>query len=99
MFIVLIDYTAPVEEVDYLLADHAKWLDRHFGAGEFLAAGRRAPHSGCVIVTRPMPQVKLEAVLAANPIVQRRLAQFRIIEFNATRTAPELRLVNEALVV
>ncbi|WP_306992502.1 YciI family protein [Amycolatopsis thermophila] len=99
MFIVLIDYTAPVEEVDYYLADHAKWLDRHFQSGEFLAAGRRAPHSGCVIVTRPMAQVHLEAVIAANPIVQRHLAQFRIIEFSATRTAPELRLVNEALAV
>ncbi|WP_191249131.1 YciI family protein [Amycolatopsis deserti] len=99
MYIVLIDYTAPVEEVDYYLADHAKWLDRHFKSGEFLAAGRRTPHSGCVIVTRPMPQVKLEAVLASDPIVERRLAQFRIIEFGATRTAPELRLLNEALAV
>ena len=95
----MIEYAAPVEEVDYYLADHAQWLDRHFRAGEFLAAGRLTPHSGCVIVTRPMPQVKLEAILAGNPIIDRHLGRFRIIEFSATRTAPELRLVNEALAV
>lgn len=95
----LIDYTAPVEEVDYHLADHAKWLDRHFRSGEFLAAGRRTPHSGCVVITRPMPRVKLEAVLATDPFLLNHLARHEILEFAATRTAAELRLVNEALAV
>ena len=99
MYIVLIDYTAPVEEVDYYLADHAKWLDRHFRSGEFLTAGRRTPHSGCVIITRPMPRVKLEAILASDPFRLRRLARHEVVEFGATRTAPELRQVNEALAV
>jgi uncharacterized protein YciI len=97
MFIVLQTYKAPIEEVDYLLPDHAKWLDKHFQAGEFLAAGRQISRAGAVIITRPMPRVKLDAILCMDPFCLQHLATYEVIEFSATRTAPNLHLLNELL--
>ena len=97
MYVVLLTYTAPLEEVDYMLPDHAKWLEKHFQAGEFLASGRRNPRIGGVIIARPMPRGKLDAILASDPFAVAHLAAYEVIEFSATRTAPEVRLVNEAV--
>jgi uncharacterized protein YciI len=97
MYVVLLNYVAPLEEVDYMLPDHAKWLEKHFQAGEFLTAGRRNPRTGGVIITRPMLRGKLDAILATDPFAMHHLATYDVIEFSATRTAPEMRLVNEAI--
>ena|SRR5437764_8960406 len=97
MFVVHLTYVAPLEEVDLVLPDHAKWLEKHFATGEFLVAGRRNPRVGGVIITRPMPRGKLDAILCTDPFKINHLASYEVVEFSATRTAPELRLVNEAL--
>jgi len=43
MFIVLLRYTRPLEEVDALLAQHVEWLRAGHAAGHFLAWGRKVP--------------------------------------------------------
>jgi uncharacterized protein YciI len=97
MYIVMLAYTAPREEIDYLLPDHIEWLTRHYDAGHFLCSGRQPSHSGRVIITRPMPRGKLEALLATDPLDVARMVRHQVVEFEATRTAPELARVNEAL--
>lgn len=97
MFVVLLTYTAPIEEVDLALPDHVEWLDRQYERGLFLASGARKPRVGGVIITRPMSQGKLDAILASDPFAVRHLAKYEVIEFSPTKTAPELRLINEAV--
>jgi uncharacterized protein YciI len=97
MFIVRLAYKAPIEEIDYLLPDHIQWLTRHYDAGLFLCSGRERPQAGRVILTRPMPRAKLEALLATDPLDQARLVRHEVIEFEATRTCPDLLRVNEPL--
>ena len=98
MYIALLNHTAPIEEIDYLLADHMEWLVKHFRQGHFLAAGKAASRSDGVILVRPMLRGKLDAVLASDPFVVKHMSKYEVIEFSASRTAPELRLINEALV-
>lgn len=98
MFVVLCTYTAPIEEIDLSLPDHAEWLARHFDAGDFLLSGRREPRVGFVILARPMPKGRLDAMLAGDPLARRHLVHYEVIEFCATRTARELNWMNEALV-
>ena len=76
---------------------HADWLNRQYEAGYFLASGRRKPRTGGVIIARPMSRLKLDAILATDPFAMGKLARYEVIEFQATRTAPELSGVNEAL--
>lgn len=97
MYVVLLNYTAPLAEIDYVLPDHNEWLARQFDQGLFLAAGRRNPRVGSVLLARPMSRGKLDALLATNPLLVHHLAHTEVIEFPATRTAPELRQLNEAV--
>lgn len=97
MYIVLLTYTAPIQEVDYALPDHADWLGRQFELGRFLAAGKRNPPIGRVIITKPMSRGKLDAILATDPFCIKHLARYEVIEFAATRTTTEMLLLNEAM--
>ncbi len=97
MYVVLLEYTAPLDEVDYALPDHVEWLKKQYEAGHFLASGRQVPRVGGVIIARPMPRGKLDALLATDPFAVRKLAKCQVVEFQATRTAPELARVNEAV--
>nr|WP_042190020.1 YciI family protein [Kibdelosporangium sp. MJ126-NF4]CEL19046.1 hypothetical protein [Kibdelosporangium sp. MJ126-NF4]CTQ95152.1 hypothetical protein [Kibdelosporangium sp. MJ126-NF4] len=97
MYIVMLAYKAPIEEIDYLLPDHMEWLSKHYESGYFLCSGRQPTRAGRVIITRPMPRAKLEALLASDPLDMARMVRHEVVEFEATRTAPELARVNEAL--
>jgi uncharacterized protein YciI len=97
MYIVSIAYTAPVSEVDYLLPDHVDWLNRHYAAGHFIASGGKPANDGRVILTRPMRRERLEVLLATDPLKMNGLVRHEIVEFKATRTAPGLLRINEAL--
>ena len=90
MYVVLLNYVAPLEEVDVVLPEHSAWLAEQYEAGYFLASGRRRPRVGTVILARAMPRGKLDAILASDPFVGRRLVRHEVIEFQATRTAPPL---------
>lgn len=97
MYVVLSTYTAPIEEIDFVLPDHAEWLTKHYEAGDFLMSGRREPRVGGVIIARQMLRGKLDAILATDPFAFRHLVHYEVIEFNATRTARVLNSINEAL--
>jgi uncharacterized protein YciI len=96
MYVVVLTYVAPLEEVDQVLPEHAKWLQEHFDAGEFVAAGPRSPRTGGVIIARRLERAELDAVLAADPFAVHQVATYEVIEFGATRTAPELAPFTEA---
>ncbi|RKT52612.1 YciI family protein [Saccharothrix australiensis] len=97
MYIVLLEYIKPLDEVDYALPEHVDWLNKQYEAGRFLVSGRQVPRVGGVIIARAMPRGKLDALLATDPFAIRKLARYQVVEFEATRTAPELATVNEAV--
>jgi uncharacterized protein YciI len=97
MYIALLTYTAPETEVGYALPDHSNWLHTQFTRGIFLVSGKGSGAADQVILTRPVQRGKLDAVLASDPFVARRLARYEVIEFTATRTARELLAINEAI--
>lgn len=90
MYVVLLHYTAPLNDVDALLADHSEWVSHHYEAGDFIAAGRRHPRTGGVIIARAMSRGRLDAILATDPFSVHRVAKPEVIEFQALKTIPEL---------
>ena len=66
---VFLNYVRPIEEVEALLAGHIDWLDRYFDAGFFIAAGRKDPRTGGMLLVREMEREKLDAILAEDPFV------------------------------
>ena len=97
MYIALLTYTAPETEVGYALPDHSDWLRKQFTKGVFLVSGKGNGPADHVILTRSVLRGRLDAILASDPFVVRRLARYEIIEFTATRTAQELLAINEAI--
>ena len=52
MYIVYLKYTRPVEEVEAVLDAHVIWLNKYFDAGVFIAAGRKDPRTGGMVMVK-----------------------------------------------
>jgi uncharacterized protein YciI len=69
LFLVDLHFTAPIDAVDRLLADHLAWLEKGHAEGRFLAWGPKQPRTGGFILARAESQTALEAQLASDPYV------------------------------
>jgi uncharacterized RmlC-like cupin family protein/uncharacterized protein YciI len=84
MFLVILTYTVPLDEIDALAAEHRAWLDQQYASGLFVGSGRRVPREGAVILCRQAPRDEVEAALANEPFVRAGRARYEIIEFRAS---------------
>jgi len=85
MYLVYLSYHRPVEEVETLLEPHIQWLDRYFAAGVFIAAGRKDPRTGGMIMVKDIDRQRLDAILAEDPFVA--VANYEVTKVNVTRAA------------
>ncbi|GHB45209.1 hypothetical protein GCM10010331_35700 [Streptomyces xanthochromogenes] len=97
MFILELTYTAPLDRVDALLADHVGWLDAQYEAGTFIASGRKEPRDGGVILAVGDDRAAIEQLAATDPFLVNELCTYRITEFRATKVAPQLAGFQEQL--
>lgn len=96
MFIVLLNYVRPLAEIDALIPAHREFLTRQYAAGNFLLSGRREPRTGGVILASVPSRIQLEQLLREDPFAQAQAAEYEILEFTPTMTAPELTLFLQA---
>lgn len=85
MYVVSLNYVAPLEELDAVIDGHIAFLDRHYASGTFLASGRKVPRTGGVILARSESEEALRAILAEDPFWQKKLATYDIQQFVASR--------------
>jgi uncharacterized protein YciI len=90
VFVVLLTYVRPLEEVDALMREHVAWLKGQYDAGRFLVSGRRIPRIGGVIVARGDDREEIEALAATDPFVRGGVATCEVIQFRASQTAAGL---------
>ncbi|MFE7273500.1 YciI family protein [Streptomyces sp. NPDC057623] len=95
MFVLELTYTAPTEDVDAVLEAHVAWLDEQYERGVFLASGRKDPRDGGVILAVAESRGRVEEIAAGDPFVTAGVCAYRITEFVATKTAPELQRYRE----
>lgn len=84
-FVVLIDYTRPIEEVAEVTADHRAFLDQGYEKGWFLASGPRNPRDGGLLISRAPSREELQALLADDPFVLKEVARHQLIEFDPVK--------------
>lgn len=87
MFVLLLTYTRPLDEVDALMRDHVAWLNEHYDAGRFVVSGRQVPRTGGVILARGDDREEIERVAASDPFVSGGVATCEVIQFRASQTA------------
>ncbi|MFJ9692500.1 YciI family protein [Kitasatospora sp. NPDC101183] len=90
MFILELSYTAELDRIDAGLTEHVAWVRRHIEDGTFLAAGRKVPREGGIILAVGEDRAAIEALAATDPFLLAGVAEYRVTEFIATTTAPVL---------
>ncbi|MFE9708053.1 uncharacterized protein YciI [Streptomyces sp. BK208] len=95
MFVLELSHTAPLEAVDAVLADHVAWLDGLYEQGVFLASGPKEPRDGGVILAVAEDRARIEEITAGDPFVRAGVCAYRVTEFAASKTAPELERYRE----
>src|SRR5262245_13215456 len=90
MFVVELVYTVDLREIDALMAAHVRFLKKYYASGHFLVSGRKIPRDGGIILAVGKDRKEIEAIVAEDPFYKHGLAEFRIIEFRASQTAPDI---------
>ncbi|EJN2862219.1 hypothetical protein NPT69_001062 [Salmonella enterica subsp. enterica serovar Yaba] len=83
IYVVVLTYIKPLEEVDAQLSEHVEWLKKGYSEGVFLASGRRIPRNGGVILAKCDNIESLEARLSLDPFQKLNIAKAEIIPFEA----------------
>lgn len=89
IYVVVLTYIKPLEEVDDAIPAHVEWLKKGYADGLFLASGR-LPRTGGVILAKCASQEMLESRLSQDPFQQLGLARTEIIPFEASMASPVL---------
>ena len=90
MFVLLLRYVKPIEEVDALMGKHVAWLRKHYKAGRFVVSGRQIPRTGGVIVARGDDREEMEDLAASDPFVTGGVATVEVVQFRASQIADGL---------
>lgn len=84
IYVVVLTYVKPLQEVDAQIPEHVKWLKRGYAEGVFLASCRRIPRNGGVILAKCDSIESLEERLSQDPFQKLKIAEAEIIPFDAS---------------
>lgn len=90
MFVIELIYKADLAKIDAAMADHVRFLKKHYAAGTFLVSGRKIPREGGIILAVDPGRDAIEALMKEDPFCARGLADFRVIEFRASQRASDI---------
>ena len=84
MFIAILTYKKPLEEVDRHLQAHRDYLAEHYAAGNFIASGPQTPRVGGVIMMKADNREEANSIIAQDPFNINGIADYQIVEFTPT---------------
>ncbi|MDF2049356.1 YciI family protein [Arthrobacter sp. Cr_A7] len=87
MYVVSLTYRVPQDIVDFHHDAHISWLQKAFDDGVFIAAGRKVPRTGGLLLSQA-DRATLDASLKLDPFYTNGVADFEVVEFHAARVAP-----------
>ena len=90
MFIAILTYKKPLEEVDRYLQAHRDYLSEHYAAGDFIMSGPQTPRVGGVIVMRAEKRSVVDTIIAQDPFKANGIADYQIVEFTPTMSCDAL---------
>ena len=84
MFIAILTYRKPLEEVDRFLQAHRDYLAEHYAAGDFIASGPQKPRIGGVIMIKADNRAAVDTIISQDPFNINGIADYQIVEFSPT---------------
>ena len=91
MFIIDLNYIAPLEELDQHMTDHVNHLIKYYDKNIFIASGRKEPRTGGVILALADSKATVEEIIKEDPFYKHKLAEFNITEFLTSKYHPDLK--------
>jgi uncharacterized protein YciI len=88
MFIIILTYTRPLEDIEQYIVEHRAFLDEGYKNNYFVASGPQVPRTGGVIISQLLSRNQLEDIIKQDPFNIHNLANFEIIEFNPIKYHP-----------
>jgi uncharacterized protein YciI len=85
LFVIILKYIVPLETIDAHRDDHIKFLDVQYANGTFIVSGPQVPRSGGVIMANAKSKAEIENILQGDPFFKHSLAEYQIIQFDATK--------------
>ncbi|MEZ5501611.1 MAG: YciI family protein [Halioglobus sp.] len=89
LYIAILTYQRPIEEINRHLDDHRAWLAEHYREGRFLLSGPLEPRKGGLILARSESLQALESMLAEDPFAIHGLATYDVKAVNPSLRAPD----------
>ena len=83
IFIAILTYKKPLEEVSKFRPAHFDFLDIYYKAGKFIASGRQTSLKGGIIIANNVTEEELKE----DPFYKNELADYEIIEFTPAKFA------------
>lgn len=82
---VILTYKKPIEEIERVLPEHVKFLDKYYENKKFIFSGRRKPRVGGIIMINTESAEEALSIIREDPFYQFELADYETIEFNPTK--------------
>jgi uncharacterized protein YciI len=90
MFVIELIYKAGLAEIDAHMKAHMSFLNKYYASGHFLVSGRKIPRDGGIILAVAKDRREIEAIVQEDPFHVHGLAEFRVIEFQASQRADDM---------
>jgi len=85
MFLVILTYTRPIEEIDLLRPAHLEFLDKYYAKDFFLMSGRQTSLTGGIILAKAANLDEINVVLTEDPYYIKKVATYQVIEFTPSK--------------
>ncbi len=89
MFLVLMTYKKPINEIDRYLLDHRLFLDIGYKNNYFIVSGPRNPRTGGILLSQLNDRDQLEKILKDDPFYVNDVASYEVIEFMPIKYHPD----------
>lgn len=91
MFVVDLNYIAPLTAIDANMDEHMKFLRKYYKLNAFIASGRKVPRTGGIILVLAKSIEEVESIINEDPFIKKKLAEYKITEFRASQVHPDLK--------
>jgi uncharacterized protein YciI len=85
MFVILVQYTKAIQEVDQYLSAHRDYLETGYQKGYLMASGPQNPRTGGVLLSQLKDRRILNAFLEHDPFYMHDIASYQVIEFTPVK--------------
>jgi len=89
LFVIIVTFTKPKEEVEKYLEAHRNFLDYALKNGTLMLSGAQNPKVGGVIIGRFWSLDEAQAFVHQDPLCVADVASYEVTEFSPSRCIPE----------